>query len=538
MKLNADILCDHLDGDIRLHRYGRGIKALCLQRPEFFDGSSKVFQENRLYICMTDRLPPKPSFRKGAVLICVGSRPPASYTGNQQDSACIWAEGTDLFTLFNLVQRIYDKFDNWEIQIKNVMENGADLQELVDCCFPIFENPLVIMDADFHVLAYSGVLDQVEELAYLRPDKDNKYAPELISESLLNTEYNRAQQKAFTVVDSERDVVHFSTNLYTNGKFMGNLKISFALRPHREGDNALACWLARALERIFLYNPRLIESRVTPLSDILKDIFNGVPVELSRRQHLYTGGLEGWYYCVKIVPSNRTSSKVTSPYILRHLETTFPGCCAFEMEGYLVALIDLTKLGCDEKTMLYSMEVLLREMGLKAGISCPFQDLLASQPRFRQATLALDLGSTVEPTRRYHCFWDYLLDYMCLSSLGEFSMENLMSMGLKRLLMHDVNSHTNYVETLRVYLNNNMNSSKTAQELYIHRSTFQERIQRIESILEINLSDPQKRMYLMLMLQIMEGRSFQTLVPSQNLPEPEPKEQKYKVKIRILEEYH
>lgn len=538
MKLNADLLCDYLEPEIRIHRYGKGTKALSLQRPEFYDGSSKVFVENRLYICMTERLPPKPSIRKGAVLLCVGSRPPVNFTGNLQDAVCIWAQDTDLFTLFNLVQGIFDKFDRWETQLRKIMENGADLQEIVDCCFPIFENPLVIMDFDFHVLAYSAILDREENLAYLRPDKDNKYAPELISESLLSTEYNRAQQKAFTVVEPERNVVHFSTNLYTNGKFMGNMKISFALRPHRESDNALACWLARVLERIFLYNPRLIDNRVTPLSEILKDIFNGVPVELSRRQHLYTGGLEGWYYCAKIVPSNRTSSKVTSFYMLRHIETTFPGCCAFAMDDYLVALVDLTKLGCDEKTMLYSMEVLLKEMDLKAGISCPFQDLLAAQPRFRQATLALELGGAMEPRRRYHYFADYKLDYMCLSSLGEFSAENMMSIGLRRLIVHDANSQGNYIETLRVYLNNNMNSSKTSQELYIHRSTFQERIQRIESMLEIDLSDPKQRLYLMLMLQIMERKKIKTTVSSQALPEPEQKEQKYKVKIRILDEYH
>lgn len=538
MKLNVDILCDSLASEIKLHRYGKGIKALCLERPKFYDGSSKVFLENHLYICLTDRLPLKPVVKKGAVLLCVGSRPSANYTTSQQNAACIWAEGTDLFTLFNLVQRIYDRFDNWEAQLRKIMESSAELQEIADCCFPIFENPLVIMDADFHVLAYSEVLDQDEALAYLRPDKDNKYAASLVSESLLNTEYNRAQQKAFTVVEPERNVVHFSTNLYTNGKFVGNMKISFVLRPHRESDNALACYLARILERVFQFNPRLMDSRVTPLSGILKDILNGVPVELSRRQHLYTGGLEGWYYCAKIVPSNRTSSKVTSPYILRHIETTFPGCCAFEMDAHLVALIDLAKLNCDEKTMLYSMETLLKEMDLKAGVSSPFQDLLASQPRFRQATLALELGTSIAPQKRCHCFADYKLTYMCLSSLGEFSAENMITTGLQRLILHDVNSHTNYVDTLRVYLNNNMNSSKTAQELYIHRSTFQERIQRIESILETNLSDSKQRLYLMLMLQIMEGQVMNGTQPPEKIPQPEPKEQKIKVKIRILDEYN
>lgn len=537
MKLNVDILCDALESEVKIHRWGKGRKTLSLERPVFFDGKNKVFEENHLYICMTDRLPLKPVIKKGAVLLCVGSRPSASYTAGQNHSCCVWVDEADLFTVFNMVQHVFDKYERWEESIRHIMETSGNLQEIVDCCFPIFDNPLVIMDSDFHVLAYSEVLDQDEAMAYLRPDQDNKYAASLISESLLSAEYNRAQQNAFTVVEPDRDVVHFSTNLYTNGIFVGNLKISFALRPHRESDNALACYLARILERVFFYNPRLMDGRVTPLSGILKDILNGVPVDLSRRQHLYTGGMEGWYFCAKIVPSNRTASKVTSSYILRHIQTTFPGCCAFEMDAHLVAVIDLAKLGLDEKTMLHNMEIFLKEMDLKAGISCPFQDLLTSQPRFRQATLALELGSTIDPGKRCHCFADYKLTYMSLSSLGEFSAESMMTPGLQRLTLHDINSNTNYVETLRVYLNNNMNSSKTSQELYIHRSTFQERIQRIESILEADLSDAKQRLYLMMMLQIMEGQNMNKSLSPEKMPQPEPKEPKIKVKIRILDEY-
>lgn len=219
----------------------------------------------------------------------------------------------------------------------------------------------------------------------MRPDQDNKYAHTLISESLGNTEYNRFQQKAFTVSEPERNAIHFSTNLYTSGKFVGNLKISFVLRPHRESDNALACYLARVIEKVFSANPRLVDSCVNPLNGILRDLLNGIPIELSRKQHLYSGRVDGWYLCAKIVPSSRTSSKVTSSYMLRHIESTFPGCSAFEIDGFLVMLIDLTKLGCDSKTAIYSLRKLLKEMDLKAGISCPFQNLLAMRPHFRQA---------------------------------------------------------------------------------------------------------------------------------------------------------
>ncbi|MGM9659370.1 MAG: PucR family transcriptional regulator [Faecousia sp.] len=291
------------------------------------------------------------------------------------------------------------------------------------------------------------------------------------------------------------------------------------------------------LEKAFLFNPRLIDSCVNPLSGILRDLLNGVPIELSRKQHHFSGSMDGWYICAKIVPSSLTSSKVTSSYILQHIETTFPGSNAFETDGYLVALIDLIKVGCDEKTTLYSLRRLLKEMGLRAGVSCPFQNLLSVRLYFRQAVLALELGGNKDAKHCCYCFSDYKLSYMCISSLGEFSVENMMSAGFARLVRHDAASQTNYVQTLRVYLNNNMNSSKTAQELFIHRSTFQERLQRIESMLDLNLEDPAQRLYLMLMLQILEEQgkentTSETLTRLAELPEP-----KSTSLVRILYEY-
>lgn len=541
MKLNADILYDELSLLLKVQRAGEGKKALCLERPEFYGDNNYEFLENHLYICRTDRLRSDSVMRKGMVLLCVGGPPSSVYTTGAYQTCCLWLEQEyELLSLFNQVQKIFNRYDEWELELQKILKSNANIQEIVDCSFRIFENPLVVMDADFRVLAYSGVLEHNEDMADFLPDENGKYAASLISESLMNMQYNRALQKAFIVTDPERDLIHFSTNLYTGGKFIGNLKISFFLRPHRESDNALGCYLARILEDAFLYNPRLMDNHVDPLGGILKDLLNGIPIEHSRKRNFYTGGIDGWYLCAKIIPSSRTSSKVTSFYMLRHIETTFPGCCAFEKDAFLVVFIDLVRLECEEQAALHRLENMLKEMELRAGVSCPFQDLLTARSHFRQATLALELGSSVLPEQRCHCFADYKLSYMCLSSLGEFSAEDMMTAGLAKLVRHDANSQTNYMETLSVYLNNNLNSSKTAQELYIHRSTFQERIQRIESLLDADLSAPGQRLYLMIMLKILQDQNLESKGNETALTMPEPKESPLlppKYPVRILDEY-
>ena len=60
------------------------------------------------------------------------------------------------------------------------------------------------------------------------------------------------------------------------------------------------------------------------------------------------------------------------------------------------------------------------------------------------------------------------------------------------------------MNTLRVFLCNSMSYSRTAEELYIHRSTVVDRISRIERELEVDLRDPDTRLQLEIILKAME----------------------------------
>ncbi len=60
---------------------------------------------------------------------------------------------------------------------------------------------------------------------------------------------------------------------------------------------------------------------------------------------------------------------------------------------------------------------------------------------------------------------------------GEFKTDMILSDGLKTL--RSLDSNVDYWNTLRVYLDNECNASKTANELFIHRSTLLTRLEKI-----------------------------------------------------------
>ena len=49
-----------------------------------------------------------------------------------------------------------------------------------------------------------------------------------------------------------------------------------------------------------------------------------------------------------------------------------------------------------------------------------------------------------------------------------------------------------------------MNITKSAEDLYIHRSTFLERIKKIEKIMNTDLKKPEERLYLSMLLKMLE----------------------------------
>lgn len=81
------------------------------------------------------------------------------------------------------------------------------------------------------------------------------------------------------------------------------------------------------------------------------------------------------------------------------------------------------------------------------------------------------------------------------------------------LLNHDGHKGVDLVHTLRVFLDNNGNLQKTADQLFIHRSTLQYRLDRISEILKINLKDAEETFNLMLALKLYDLQQIHQLEP-------------------------
>lgn len=111
------------------------------------------------------------------------------------------------------------------------------------------------------------------------------------------------------------------------------------------------------------------------------------------------------------------------------------------------------------------------------------------------------------PGQKLYVFSDYALCEMVVNSFGGFPTEAYFPMGFRSLLQHDNESDVSYLETLSVFLEENMSYAKAARRLFIHRSTLIERMTRIQQELALDLDDPDKRLQLQIVLKALHIES-------------------------------
>ena len=101
------------------------------------------------------------------------------------------------------------------------------------------------------------------------------------------------------------------------------------------------------------------------------------------------------------------------------------------------------------------------------------------------------------------CALSYIRECAC----HEFSPEMLVHPALPDLRKRDKENGTQYYETLRAFLVCERDIPQTSQQLIIHRTTLTYRLGRILEVTNLNLDDPNLRLYLLLSFHILDRAS-------------------------------
>lgn len=499
MKLNADILYDHLSSSLRLRICGRRSRKLSLRRPEFYTGSGREFLPDHVYLTFSDKLPDTPHIGAGSVIITIGGIPQAQYL----DSKCtclIVEDSIDMFSLSNLVNSVYDLFDDWERKLQNTLSTTADIKSIVDDSEAIFDSPLIVLDRNFKYLAVSGGLPSDSESALWAPDDKDNVSLEGFSKAMENTRIDMSSRDPYTL-----NVVYPSlcTNLFGNDQYIGSLTLAFIEREERSSDVVLLKELAAVIQEAILKLPNAEESRQTVLREVLSDLLLGLPCSQKQLQTLNEYAPNPSYVCMKFILPKKLS-KAPLEYICGIIESALSGSIALHYETSVVAFANVNEAPNGFEKLLRELQRLLSSTHMKVGVSYRFSSLTVARAYYRQACIAVEHAELLRQDLSLCRFEDCSLSYLIEHSTGEFPLDILLPDGLRQLIELDRNSKTDYIQTLQAYLDNNLNISKSAQALFLHRSSFLDRLQRIQNVLNQDMHDPDSRLELEVLLKALK----------------------------------
>jgi purine catabolism regulator len=144
------------------------------------------------------------------------------------------------------------------------------------------------------------------------------------------------------------------------------------------------------------------------------------------------------------------------------------------------------------------------KMNPRIGVGKASPEFLELRKSYTQAQEAIRIASQVR-SDSVVAFYEELLIYHVLDSVNNReTLDEIYQSALGRLIEYDKTNRTNLVETLEHYFQSGGNISDAAKTMYLHRNTFIYRFEKIKTILESELKNPDEVFKIQMGLLIMK----------------------------------
>lgn len=407
--------------------------------------------------------------------------------------------------VLNELQNIFQMFDEVEFSLLEVFMENGDYRELLECFDRLAETPVAVVDENFSYIAYN---DREDRLRKTFINDSNTLPLSLASQLISDPSYERSAALTGVYYDTLEQVTFLCKNLFFEGKFIGKLLAMSSTSPiNDEYHKDLLLTASGYVEKMYTrYGSfHTAEQSLNALHKLMETRLKGDACSAERWKSALEDvnwSAEDSFRLIQMRPGYRHDKSLYETYMCPEIERQWKGTCCVIHNKSLMVLLDETRLPIE--SMEPRLSYFLRENLLTAGISRKFTGTGNLQAARKQSDIAFERGMKKDTTRWCFYFDDYALDNLMYHGKGRFDLTEICDSALSVLMEHDSRMHTSYYETLYCYCRNRYNAAVTAKELFIHRSTFLNRLDRILEITGIDLESFSSRLYLEASFYLME----------------------------------
>jgi hypothetical protein len=434
---------------------------------------------------------------------------------------CIFAfRDVLIFDVYNAVQNIYSRFDEWDTELQDILIRGSAAQSMLDCSDWIFNNPLILHDNFYRVVSFSKKYADAFPLMSFMPQEQGAAPIGLSEYDIYST------QRAALFPTSMTGVRSLYVNIFQQNRLQYRLLVLEYSRKFYPSDSSLLEHLAERIQPVIVDVSEDAAERMR-LSGVIRKILAGENAEdpfLKEQLGKFNWLEDHTYRCMKVSVDSGAAGNFPQAIIHDGIREIIPGACVFEHEGAAAVFINLSDPGesapaaamdifdgfSGEKTDRFSaaLGAFLIDHGLKAGSSDQFpgQNFKDLKLYYKQAEIALDLGIRNAPLAHLYYFSVFVKHYILETSVKDLPASMLCAPGLIKLQDYDLKHKTELLRTASRYLQNQLSHTQTSIELQIHRSTLMYRLDRIKDIGGLNIEDSENQWHLLFSLKLLEGK--------------------------------
>lgn len=506
--ITSSLLYHYLCEAYQVTDTGKSMAEQELSLPVFFlQGMTPA--ANQLYICRSEDLPsacPVP-----CLFLCIGSHPSSIRHGWGWKGNIFYIETkTDLLSLYNNVIHLFHMIADWTAKLDDLMQKEAGISALVQASLPVFENCITISDYKLRLLVTCDMeTNGAANTIVIRNDLER--VPDDIClqfKDIFSRNIRIREPFLYKGQQNNPDGQNYCINLYHGETYIGTCTLWEKCRPMRPRDFLLFQEFAKYIRRALSHPSGLPSEQTISMKSIFYTLVQCFPVsrdELSAAENDLQQLLEmdhiafGHWICIIMDSANR-NKQLPEEYLCAILENMLPYTVTFCIDNRIVCFSLIPAGDSCRDTVCAILEPYLKDMNFRAGVSDSFTDVFQAHAHYLQALAMLKTGFSSQPERLIYPFDDYILPYMLEHGMGEFDKDMIFTENLRAL--KELDTGVDYWDTLKHYLDNECNASKTAQELYLHRSTLQPRLEKIRSL--VDMDTPEDKLYLRMCIYLEE----------------------------------
>ena len=424
---------------------------------------------------------------------------------------CLVLPRMEIADIFNAAMTIYDRCRDQEGRLDQLVFQGSSLKELCEEAAILMGNPVYIHDDWFMMLAQSAQVEEVMPTEYPANSQKGYLTRDLIDDLQFDSDYLETYTTHHVQLwKSQRAWDCLYVNLWDGATYRGRVLVSCFNHPFTQWDYRLTEVLA---QRILLCmrgrsdgNPQVFRS----MDDVMMELLDGKQADtgqLRRLMEQLDWQAEDPFVCLDIRSQQDSLTPIAEHSLHSDLFRYFPGSYVLIRDHRQIVVLNMRTLPIPYNLLRHTLAPLCRDQCLYAGISAPVSGIRELHYAGAQAGIAVSSAFGQRNDRWIRLFSHCALEHMVESIRSPLPVEKNLSPALLALRDYDKLHGTAYFETLRMYLLCERDIPKTSQALIIHRTTLLYRLKKMESLVSLNLEDPDQRLYLQLSLWILDRQN-------------------------------